>query len=161
MRSREDMQREFVENNGEKTRRFAGKKRNARRPQRETYEHELAEAFTDGIKVAEISRQLEIFGQAHCVRCNNPLSDRIEIPVQAATDYYIAALAQAMTNSAKHHTLGRGGHGYRPDRYGNDFGHDTPFLIETPICHPCHTGPDSKIHLGVQFTKPVPATGAA
>lgn len=132
--------------------------RRRRRPQAETYEHELAEAFTDGIKASQITDQLLLYGIARCVRCCSALCRQIDIRLDENGDTLIpdeleAALAEAMTNSAKHHSERRSGRGYRPDRYGNFFGVDSPIRIETPLCHDCHTGLDSEIHPGPQFSK--------
>lgn len=136
-----------------------------RRPQKETYEHELAEAFTDGIKAERISNQLLVYGCATCVDCGVRLSRQLEVPVDLSSATVLAlfemCLEDAMVNSAKHHDQRRRGHGYRPRKYGNDFGHDTPVLIKAPLCHDCHTGQDSKHHPGPQFGIPSIDEGAA
>lgn len=126
-----------------------------RRPQKETYEHELAEAFTDGIKADRISNQILIHGRAFCIECGTNLSQALEVPVDLsyATNMVLfeLALETAMQNSAKHHDKRRRGHGYRPNKHGNDFGHDCPVFIRAPICHPCHTGAGSELHRGPQL----------
>lgn len=117
----------------------------------------LSETFTDGVKAQAITHQLVEFGEVRCVRCSTVLAVLKVSDAAIGTDAYEDAIAhalkKAMTMSAKHHTKGRQAHGYRPDKYGNDFGRDLPFLIETPICHPCHTGPESDVHPGPQWSK--------
>lgn len=123
-------------------------------------EHDLAgEIFTDGIKAAFIAIQLIEFNEAKCVRCGQVLvSIVVDDPehVVGSPEYekaFTLALARAMSISDKHHTDRRRGHGYRPRKYGNDFGHDSPLLIEAPVCRLCHTGPDSEIHPGPQLSR--------
>lgn len=131
--------------------------RSNKRPQKETYEHELAEAFTDGIKADRILNQILTEGVACCVRCRRRLSRRLDLPIDTTSEtvkvLVALALAEAMTESAKHHEERRRGHGYRPAKHGNDFGHDFPLLIEAPLCHRCHTGADSESHPGPQLGK--------
>ena len=127
-----------------------------RRPQKETYHHELADAFTDGIKADRISNQLLVHGLAFCLDCGAPLCaalSHLPVDLSSSADFvrFELALDDAMKNSAKHHDNRRRDHGYRPNKYGNDFGHDTPVLIKAPICHDCHTGANSKRHPGPQF----------
>lgn len=132
--------------------------RSNRRPQRETYEHELAEAMTDGIKADRIVTQILLHGHAFCVKCRRDLNSRsLLVPVDLSSgtiEALVAALLEeAMHNSAKHHGDRRRGHGYRPKKYGNDFGHDAPWLIDAPLCHDCHTGDDSEVHPGLKFSE--------
>lgn len=122
-------------------------------------EHFLAaEIFTDGIKAAFITAQLVESGEAKCVCCEAVLAEVDawgEVTIGTA-DYEEAvekALAVAMSISHKHHTDRRRGHGYRPRKYGNLFGHDSPLLIQAPVCARCHTGPDSEIHPGPQLSR--------
>lgn len=120
----------------------------------------LAEAFTDGIKAQLITDQLLTHGEATCVRCGQTLAVMndwghagLELGSPEYESAFARCLADAMEASAKHHTDRRRGHGYRPGKWGNDFGHDLPLLIEAPVCHPCHTGADSELHPGPQFSK--------
>jgi hypothetical protein len=113
-----------------------------------------AEIFTDGIKATRISAQITTYGFAYCRRCGKQLSRKID-PVAPSSEpdleQYTLALAEAMANSHKHHLFRRQGHGYRPSKHGNDFGCDSPLLIEAPVCDDCHIGPDSELHPGPQF----------
>lgn len=126
-----------------------------RRPRQESHQHEVAEAFTDGVKAERILSQLLVYGQARCLRCKVELSSAIDIPMDTSSVAVRTSIArcleEAMANSAKHHTDRRRGHGYRPGKHGNDFGHDFPLLIEAPVCHDCHTGADSELHPGPAF----------
>lgn len=128
--------------------------------QHETEHSAAAEIFTDGIKAERIWRQIENGHLPHCVKCLRDLTSlrdentsEIKPLKDAPLDIKLLALEQAMSSSAKHHTDRRRGHGYRPSRHGNDFGHDTPALIEAPLCHPCHTGRDSELHRGPAFSE--------
>lgn len=121
-------------------------------------EHYLAaEIFTDGIKAAFIAEQLLNFGEVTCIQCRRLIvamdADDHELGSTEWEEAFNKALAAAMSLSDKNHRDRRHGHGYRPKKYGNDFGHDSPILIEAPICRRCHTGPDSEIHPGPQLTK--------
>lgn len=125
----------------------------SKRPNQQSAHHALDEAFTDGIKAAMITMQLGELGYATCGECGEQLCETISLEsVQVADGDYETALAHAMSNAAKHHVMGRTSHGYRPSKYSNRFGHSTPALIRV-VCHECHTGEDSEIHPGPQFTR--------
>lgn len=116
----------------------------------------LAETFTDGIKADRISNQILVEGHAHCVKCGTSLNSRaIDVPVNLSSGTVRSLVAilleEAMHNSVKHHTDRRRGHGYAPAKYGSQFGHDAPFLIEAPMCEVCHTGEGSEVHPGLAF----------
>lgn len=128
------------------------------RPQAQTYEHELAEAVTDGIKGEMITQQLIIYGQAFCVRCKTPLSPEVPMGQRLVDEHFelfVAVFKEAMRRGHKHHTDRRSGHGYRPSKYGHDWGRDLPVFIEAPLCQDCHIGDDSEIHPGVQLGRPM------
>lgn len=123
----------------------------------QTIEHELSEAFTNGVKATAITYQLLEHGKVTCISCGICLLDATWNQPPSGTDEYedwmAAAVEKAMSLADKHHVNGRVGHGYRPGKHGNDFGFDLPLLIETPICRPCHTGLQSEIHPGPQWSR--------
>lgn len=123
-------------------------------------EYVASEIFTDGIKAAMIADQLLQFGEVSCVQCREVLVRLVDVDdgdlTLGSPEYEAAfalALAEAMSCTDKHHSDRRRGHGYRPKKYGYDFGHDLPILIEAPLCKPCHTGRDSEIHPGPQLKR--------
>jgi hypothetical protein len=121
-----------------------------------TDDYMASEIFTDGVKAAFITEQLLASGRVTCVRCNRVIlvmRDDLEPGSPEFEDEMARCLGQAMNASEKHHSDRRRGHGYLPRRFGNDFGHDLPLLIEAPICGPCHRGPKSEIHPGPQFAR--------
>lgn len=130
----------------------------------ESPEHAVAEIFTDGIKAAHLSTELLATGEVRCPICNiakvkisaetrnlmrSGHEDAFRLPLPAE---YVIAMEEAMLRFAKHHIARRSSHGYRPKVRGHRFGHDDPFLIGTP-CNDCHTGPDSELHPGPQFSR--------
>lgn len=125
-----------------------------------TSEYLASEIFTDGIKAAFIATQLIQHGEATCLRCGQTLAimndwrhEHLQYGSPEFIDAFAHALEEAMRGSHKHHVDRRRGHGYNRKKYGNDFGHDSPLLIEAPICEHCHTGRDSDIHPGPRFTR--------
>lgn len=135
--------------------------RQGRPPQRETYEHELSEAFTNGVKATLIHLQLVSYGIVRCEVCKRPLSRMIEpFPdgisrADAVRDEvpagYFEAVEEAMSAAHKHHLPDRVGHGYRPKAHGNDFGHDDPVFIAL-ACGSCHRATEPE-----PFSSPPPA----
>lgn len=126
----------------------------------ETERHAAQEIFTDGIQAERIFAQFVERGHAYCVCCGTRLSRNVDpCPLDPREDFdgesYKAALDEAIKNSHKHHIGRRKGHGFYPVKYGNDFGHDTPLLIATPVCEDCHIGADSDFHPGLMFSPAV------